>query len=146
MPTCREKTADPLGAREERRMDEIKRGELRCSFCGKDQRQAWKLIAGPTDYICEECVVTCGQIVKDEANKKVARAAEAAVEPPPPPELPRDEEARRRELGKLARRLAVGCLREQGVPKVIGQVAMTLGNALDPDSDDADTDRSENET
>ena len=32
---------------------------LSCSFCGKSQREVRKLIAGPTVYICDECVVRC---------------------------------------------------------------------------------------
>jgi hypothetical protein len=46
-----------------------------------------------------------------------------------------NDEARRLELGKLAPRLAEECWREQGLPKVIRQLAMTLANALDPECD-----------
>ncbi len=39
---------------------------LKCSFCGKSQRQVRKLIAGPNVYICDECIELCNDIVEDE--------------------------------------------------------------------------------
>ena len=39
---------------------------LRCSFCNKDQRDVKKLIAGPTVYICDECVDICLDIIAEE--------------------------------------------------------------------------------
>jgi hypothetical protein len=39
---------------------------LRCSFCGKAQNQVRKLIAGPTVYICDECVELCNDIIEEE--------------------------------------------------------------------------------
>jgi transcription elongation factor Elf1 len=39
---------------------------LTCSFCGKHQRQAKKLIAGPDVYICNECVDRCVEIIARE--------------------------------------------------------------------------------
>ncbi|TLM78829.1 MAG: ATP-dependent Clp protease ATP-binding subunit ClpX [Actinobacteria bacterium] len=41
---------------------------LRCSFCGKGQRQVKKLIAGPGVYICDECIDLCNDIVDEEAD------------------------------------------------------------------------------
>ncbi|MDQ7006089.1 MAG: ATP-dependent Clp protease ATP-binding subunit ClpX [Acidobacteriota bacterium] len=41
-------------------------GELRCSFCNKSQRDVRKLIAGPTVYICDECVDICVDIIAEE--------------------------------------------------------------------------------
>jgi ATP-dependent Clp protease ATP-binding subunit ClpX len=41
-------------------------GELRCSFCNKSQRDVRKLIAGPTVYICDECVDICLDIIAEE--------------------------------------------------------------------------------
>jgi len=111
---------------------EVKHSELHCSFCGKNQREIRKLIAGPAVFICDECVRICEQIIKEETNKKEARAAEAVVERPPPPEPPRNEVARRRGLGGLALRLALGCSGEQGLPEILGTVAFCLANTLDP--------------
>ena len=39
---------------------------LRCSFCGKNQREVRKLIAGPTVYICDECIGLCNDIIAEE--------------------------------------------------------------------------------
>src|SRR6202012_3908278 len=40
--------------------------QLLCSFCGKSQRQAKKLIAGPGVYICDECIDLCNEIIEEE--------------------------------------------------------------------------------
>ncbi len=45
-----------------------------CSFCGKNQKEVKKLIAGPSVYICNECIKLCGEIIEDEEK-------EHAVEP-----------------------------------------------------------------
>ena len=39
---------------------------LYCSFCGKSQHEVRKLIAGPTVFICDECVELCMDIIKEE--------------------------------------------------------------------------------
>ena len=39
---------------------------LKCSFCGKGQKEVRKLIAGPTVYICDECVSLCNEIMAEE--------------------------------------------------------------------------------
>ena len=44
-------------------------GYLRCSFCGKTQKEVRKLIAGPGTYICDECVSLCSEIIADEMDK-----------------------------------------------------------------------------
>ena len=42
-------------------------GELvKCSFCGKSQKQVKKLIAGPGVYICDECIDLCNEIIEEE--------------------------------------------------------------------------------
>ena len=46
--------------------------QLKCSFCGKNQRQVRKLIAGPGVYICDECIDLCNDIVVDEAAEDSA--------------------------------------------------------------------------
>lgn len=43
-----------------------------CSFCGKNQKEVQKLIAGPSVYICNECIKLCGEIVEDEEKEKQA--------------------------------------------------------------------------
>ena len=39
---------------------------LRCSFCGKNQDQVRRLIAGPQVYICDECIELCSEIIEEE--------------------------------------------------------------------------------
>jgi len=41
---------------------------LKCSFCGKSQKQVKKLIAGPGVYICDECIDLCNEIIEEELN------------------------------------------------------------------------------
>ena len=42
---------------------------LKCSFCGKTQKQVKKLIAGPGVYICDECIDLCNEIIEDELTE-----------------------------------------------------------------------------
>ncbi len=51
-----------------RRPEEI----LRCSFCGKSQNEVKKLIAGPSVYICNECIDICNEIINDDEQAEVA--------------------------------------------------------------------------
>ena len=39
---------------------------LYCSFCGKSQHEVRKLIAGPSVFICDECIELCNDIIRDE--------------------------------------------------------------------------------
>ena len=52
---------------------------LRCSFCGKSQNEVKKLIAGPTVYICNECIDICNEIITDDQQ-----AESVATRPPLP--------------------------------------------------------------
>ena len=47
-------------------------GQLTCSFCGKSQREVRKLIAGPTVYICDECIRLCTDIINEESERDAA--------------------------------------------------------------------------
>lgn len=42
----------------------------KCSFCGRGQEEAKKLIVGPKVFICSECVELCNEIIKDEEEEK----------------------------------------------------------------------------
>ena len=44
---------------------------LYCSFCGKTQREVRKLIAGPSVFICNECIGLCNEIIREEANEDI---------------------------------------------------------------------------
>ncbi len=56
-------------------------GELRCSFCGKSQNEVKKLIAGPTVYICDECVELCNDIIAEEYERDEASRATRIPKP-----------------------------------------------------------------
>jgi len=45
------------------------KGNLSCSFCGKSQKEVKKLIAGPSVYICDECISLCNDIIAEELEK-----------------------------------------------------------------------------
>ncbi len=57
---------------------------LKCSFCGKSQKQVKKLIAGPGVYICDECIDLCNEIIEEELSE--------------PSELPLDELPKPRDI------------------------------------------------
>jgi ATP-dependent Clp protease ATP-binding subunit ClpX len=56
--------------------------DLRCSFCGKSQREVRKLIAGPSVYICDECVELCNDIITEEYEREDYYASRALVPKP----------------------------------------------------------------
>ena len=58
--------------------DKDKNTFLRCSFCGKTQDEVKKLVAGPTVYICNECVALCNDILKEEDKGEVKSPAPRA--------------------------------------------------------------------
>jgi ATP-dependent Clp protease ATP-binding subunit ClpX len=58
---------------------------LRCSFCGKGQKEVKKLIAGPGVYICDECIDLCMDIIDEEKDKEVA--VKGAFRVPKPAEI-----------------------------------------------------------
>lgn len=47
-------------------------GALRCSFCGKGQKEVKKLIAGPGVYICDECIDLCNDIIDEEKERETS--------------------------------------------------------------------------
>ena len=46
------------------------RVQYNCSFCGKSQKEVKKLIAGPSVYICDECISLCNDILAEEVQKE----------------------------------------------------------------------------
>ena len=53
-------------------MSSVKEALLRCSFCGKTQEEVKKIIAGPTVYICDECIDLCNEIMEEEYQNEHA--------------------------------------------------------------------------
>ncbi|MGI8787431.1 MAG: ATP-dependent Clp protease ATP-binding subunit ClpX [Pyrinomonadaceae bacterium] len=60
-----------------RRPEEI----LRCSFCGKSQNEVKKLIAGPSVYVCNECIDICNEIINDDEQAETASVRSALPKP-----------------------------------------------------------------
>ena len=56
--------------------------DLTCSFCGKSQRDVRKLIAGPSVYVCDECVELCNDIITEEYEREDFQASRALVPRP----------------------------------------------------------------
>ena len=54
---------------------------LKCSFCGKSQKQVRKLIAGPGVYICDECIDLCNEIIDDEVETTTETPFESVPKP-----------------------------------------------------------------
>ena len=54
---------------------------LYCSFCGKSQHEVRKLIAGPTVFICDECVELCTDIIREESRSSLARTGDGVPTP-----------------------------------------------------------------
>ena len=54
---------------------------LYCSFCGKSQHEVRKLIAGPTVFICDECVELCMDIIKEENKSSLVKHSDSVPSP-----------------------------------------------------------------
>ncbi len=57
--------------------------DLVCSFCGKSQREVKKLIAGPSVYICTECIELCNDIIQEEKIKEDSSQSDLFIAPKP---------------------------------------------------------------
>jgi ATP-dependent Clp protease ATP-binding subunit ClpX len=56
---------------------------LYCSFCGKSQHEVRKLIAGPSVFVCDECIELCNDIIREESNSAVPGKADRSDLPVP---------------------------------------------------------------
>ena len=54
---------------------------LYCSFCGKSQHEVRKLIAGPTVFICDECVEVCMDIIREENKSSLVKSRDGIPTP-----------------------------------------------------------------
>jgi ATP-dependent Clp protease ATP-binding subunit ClpX len=54
---------------------------LYCSFCGKSQHEVRKLIAGPTVFICDECVELCMDIIREESKTHIVKSGDGVPTP-----------------------------------------------------------------
>lgn len=55
---------------------------IRCSFCGKTQREVKKLIAGPSVYICDECVELCNDLLVEDIEKEISEVISEKIPKP----------------------------------------------------------------
>jgi len=62
-------------------IDKEDKDKLFCSFCGKSQHEVRKLIAGPTVFICDECVELCTDIIKEESNTSLLKSSKSVPNP-----------------------------------------------------------------
>jgi ATP-dependent Clp protease ATP-binding subunit ClpX len=62
-------------------MTKENKNTLYCSFCGKSQHEVRKLIAGPTVFICDECVELCMDIIKEESKSQISKSEEGVPTP-----------------------------------------------------------------
>ena len=93
---------------------------LYCCFCGKSQHEVRKLIAGPTVFICDECVELCNDIIREETKAGLAGKKDGGV--PTPQEIcdmlerlcDRAEPRQARALGRGAQPLQAAQARRQG--------------------------------
>jgi ATP-dependent Clp protease ATP-binding subunit ClpX len=63
-------------------VDKREGSSLTCSFCGKSQKEVKKLIAGPTVYICDECIGLCNDIIAEEIEKEDQTYGGASIPKP----------------------------------------------------------------
>ena len=61
--------------------DRDSKNTLYCSFCGKSQHEVRKLIAGPTVFICDECVELCKDIIHEESKSSLVKSRDGIPTP-----------------------------------------------------------------
>lgn len=103
---------------------------LKCSFCGKSQKQVQQLIAGPGVYICDECVELCNEIIEE-------RLAEAGEEPAGDFELPKPKEIfsflEEYVIGQIAAKKALSVAVYNHYKRVKAKSTLTSADALGDD-------------
>ena len=82
-------------------------GTLCCSFCGKSQKEVKKLIAGPTVYICDECIGLCNDIIAEEIDREEAKDTKLRIPRPSEIKLVLDEYVIGQERAKKVLAVAV---------------------------------------
>lgn len=103
---------------------------LSCSFCGKSQREVRKLIAGPTVYICDECIELCNDIIAEETSKQDLLKTKAGV--PKPSEIKKilDEYVVGQERAKRVLSVAVHNHYKRIEAKATSEVELQKSNIL----------------
>lgn len=110
---------------------------LRCSFCKKSQDDVRKLIAGPSVFICAECVDVCNAIIADDARFSANTEVKDGAEPKQLPEVPVSGPAVRCALCRLPTPVDDGLLiPNRGVLCLgcIGEIEATVAERRQQDS------------
>jgi len=106
-------------------------GNLSCSFCGKSQKEVRKLIAGPTVYICDECIELCNDIIAEEYGQEEASAPSSHVPKPQEIKATLDEYVVGQERAKKVLSVAVhNHYRRIENQAVVGDVELQKANIL----------------
>jgi len=104
---------------------------LSCSFCGKSQREVKKLIAGPTVYICDECIELCNDIIAEEYGEDETPTRSAKVLKPKEIKDKLDEYVVGQESAKRILSVAVhNHYRRIDNPPKVGDVELQKANIL----------------
>jgi ATP-dependent Clp protease ATP-binding subunit ClpX len=104
---------------------------LSCSFCGKSQREVKKLIAGPTVYICDECIELCNDIIAEEYGSEEGAAAQSRVPKPKEIKSALDEYVIGQEQAKKTLAVAVhNHYRRIESQSIVGEVELQKANIL----------------
>jgi len=103
---------------------------LSCSFCGKSQREVKKLIAGPTVYICDECIELCNDIIAEEQTKQELLKTRSGI--PKPVEIKKvlDEYVIGQERAKRILSVAVHNHYKRIEAKQMGDVELQKSNIM----------------
>ncbi len=88
---------------------------LYCSFCGKSQHEVKKLIAGPTVFICDECVELCMDIIKEENKSVINQKLEGIPSPMEINKVLNDYVIGQDNAKKFFRLLSITIIKELGI-------------------------------
>jgi ATP-dependent Clp protease ATP-binding subunit ClpX len=103
---------------------------LSCSFCGKSQKEVKKLIAGPTVYICDECIELCNDIIAEEYGQEESGQAPQRVLKPKEIKAALDEYVIGQEAAKKVLSVAVHNHYRRIESSTIGDVELQKANIL----------------
>jgi len=104
---------------------------LQCSFCGKGQREVKKLIAGPTVFICDECIELCNDIIAEEYGQEEGPAAVSRIPKPQEIKEALDEYVIGQDSAKKTLAVAVhNHYRRVESQSVVGEVELQKANIL----------------
>jgi ATP-dependent Clp protease ATP-binding subunit ClpX len=108
-----------------------KESTLRCSFCGKSQDEVEKIIAGPTVYICNECIELCNDIIEEERAKETSDDTDAVLLKPKQVNAILDEYVIGQEYAKKILSVAVyNHYKKIYTPQKAGEVEFQKSNVL----------------